>query len=295
MILVRLFFTLLILGPIVLGILNLRQYRALSIPKQPPYYTALINSAVLYAIAFNVIFFLQELFLTLGKKAIGLETTLYHNNHSWEGSSELASLMQGSGALAIFILGLICLAWFRVIRNSQSIWKLLVLWLAFHGLIQSVPQVMIAFFDANIDVGQALVGYLDLNQALLVLLSLVSIVATALISMWMSRPLLELAPAELDLSNPKLRLKYIRSIAVGAALLGCLFVIPFRVPPVTQILAPVLLFIFTVPWIWSISARIENIKSIPNSVNEKILWQPLAMLLGLLLFFRIVLAPGVAF
>ena len=295
MILVRIFFSILIVGPVILGVLNLRQYRNLNVSKKSSYHTVLINSAVLYAIAFNVIFFLQELFLVLGKKAIGLKAYLYHNNHSWDGENPMASLMQGSGALAIFIVGLVCLAWFRVIRNSQGIWKLLVLWLAFHGLIQSIPQVMIGFFDPKTDVGQALIGYLDLNQSLLVVLSIASIIGTALISIWFSRPLLEFAPSEIDLDNPKVRLKYIRSIGVGAALIGCILVIPFRIPPASQIIGPFILLIFSIPWIWSISANIGNIKPIPNSVNEKIHWEPMLMILGLLLIFRFVLAPGVAF
>ena len=122
----------------------------------------MINSAVLYALAFNLIFFLQELFLGLGKKALGLEAFLSHNSHTWAGEHPTALLMQGSGALAILLIGLICLAIFRFIQNSKSIWKLFVLWLAFHGLILSIPQVMIAYFDPGTDVGEALVGYLNL-------------------------------------------------------------------------------------------------------------------------------------
>lgn len=295
MILVRIFFSFLILGPIVLGLLNFRKNRKVIVPQKTTHHVALINSAVLYALAYNVIFFLQELFLVFGKKALGLKAYLYHNNHGWDGAHPMTSLMQGSGALAIFVIGLICLVWFRVIRNSQGIWKLFVLWLAFHGLIQSVPQVMVGFFDPNTDVGQALIGYLDLNQTLLVVLSIASIIAIVLISIWFSRPLLEFAPTEVELDNPKMRLTYVRFIAVGAALLGCIFIIPFRIPPISQIIGPFILFIFSIPWIWSIAARIENIRPIPNSVNEKIRWEPILIMLGLLVVFRFVLAPGVTF
>ena len=103
MILVRIFFSILIVGPIILGVLNLRQYRNLNVSKKSSYHTVLINSAVLYAIAFNFIFFLQELFLVLGKKAIGLKAYLYHNNHSWDGVNPMASLMQGSGVWEAFV------------------------------------------------------------------------------------------------------------------------------------------------------------------------------------------------
>ena len=51
-----------------------------------PFWPVVINSAVLYALAFNLIFFIQELFLTLGKRWLGLKAVLYHNNHNWFGT-----------------------------------------------------------------------------------------------------------------------------------------------------------------------------------------------------------------
>jgi hypothetical protein len=63
-------------------------------------------SALLYTMAFNLVFFVQELFLVLPKAFTpGLRPTLFHNNHLWEGEHPLASLFQGTGALATFLLG----------------------------------------------------------------------------------------------------------------------------------------------------------------------------------------------
>lgn len=66
-------------------------------------YYLTVTSALLYTLAFNLIFFIQELFLVLSKAlSPGLRATLYHNNHRWEGDNPLASLLQGTGAVAIF-------------------------------------------------------------------------------------------------------------------------------------------------------------------------------------------------
>ena len=65
-----------------------------------------IGSALLYTLAFNLTFFIQELFLVVPKVLTpGLRPTLYHNNHLWLGENPLARLFQGTGALAIFISG----------------------------------------------------------------------------------------------------------------------------------------------------------------------------------------------
>ena len=103
-------------GPIVLatvGVIRARLSQDAHVsgetPSAPsPAWPRIINFAVLYALAFNVVFFFQELFLVLPKAFMpGLRPTLFHNDHSWEGTNRAVELAQGSGALAIFIIGLI--------------------------------------------------------------------------------------------------------------------------------------------------------------------------------------------
>ena len=295
MILVQILFAFLLFGPIISGTRNWFKYKEYSTPKGTSNYNTMINSAVLYAIAFNLIFFIQELFLVLGKKAIGLKSVLYHNNHTFEGEHPLASLMQGSGALAIFLVGLICLAIFRSIPYSKSTWKLFVLWLAFHGLIQSIPQVLLAPIAPNTDVGEALVRYLGFSETILITLSIISAVAQVLICIWFSKPLLEFAPIDVDLYNPKVKLRYIQFIAVGSAFIGSIMIIPFRVLPISQAITPFIVFIFSIPWLWSAAASSKPFGENPNSLDDKIDWIPIICLVILLLFFQLVLAPGVAF
>ena len=105
----------------------------------------IINSAVLYALAFNIIFFIQELFLALGKRWLGLKAVLYHNNHNWIGEHPMDDLAQGYGAVAIFITGIICLVFARMIRTSKHWIQLFFLWMSFQGFAQSVPQFITAF------------------------------------------------------------------------------------------------------------------------------------------------------
>ena len=121
MILVQIFLITLLVGPILWGFRNWVQYRGTAAPKNIVNYTTMINSAVLYALAFNLIFFLQELFLVLGKKALGLKAFLYHNDHNWEGEHPMTLLMQGSGALAIFLIGLLCLLIFRFMPSAPKV------------------------------------------------------------------------------------------------------------------------------------------------------------------------------
>ena len=295
MIFVQVFFAALLIGPILWGVFNWTKNKGVPVPKGMVSFNTLINSAILYALAYNLVFFLQEVFLVLGKKALGLGAYLYHNNHTWEGEHPMMNLMQGSGALAIFLVGLVCLVLYRFIKNSQSIWKLFVLWLAFHGLVQSIPQVTVAYLAPSTDVGEALVGYLNLGQPLLIALALICIFATPMVNILFGRLLLEFAPKNVDLNNPKARVKYIRYIAVGAALGGSILIIPFRMPPISQAITPFIVFVYSIPWIWSSANVTKHVKHTPNRIDEKIYWFPIVLLILLLIFFQLVLVPGVKF
>ena len=295
MIVAQILFAMLLVGPIVWGVYNVFKYKGLPPAQGMVKRATIINSAIFYALAYNLIFFLQELFLVLGKKALGLKSFLYHNNHIYEGEHAMALLMQGSGALAIFIIGLIALLIFRFISKSRSIWKLFVLWLAFHGLVQSLPQVLFAALDPGTDVGEALVGYLNLGQTSLAVLAGVSGLLTALMSIWISGPLLGFVSMDSDLSNPRVKLRYILSIAVGGALLGSVLVVPFRILPMSHAITPFLVFIFTIPWTWAAAPMSRPIAHTRNRINEKVFLAPAVLLVLLLIFFQLVLAPGVEF
>ena len=295
MVIVHILFALLLTGPIVLGIRNILQNRKLPHPVRTAVFPTLLNSAILYALAYNIIFFIQELFLVLGKKSLGLTAYLYHNNHDWDGQHEMTSLMQGTGALSILIVGLFFLGLFQMIRRSKSIWKVFVLWLAFHGLIQALNQVMAVAFAPQTDVGQAFVKYLNLPNTYIILFSVISILLIVLICRWMTRPFLEMASNELDTTNPKAKLRYIRIIAVGGAVLGSIFIIPFRLPPAEQLLGLFDIFSISIPWIWATAASVQHVQINSNRIKEKVFWLPIIILILLLGIFQFILAPGIVF
>ena len=65
------------------------------------------GSILLCALAFNLTFLWQELWLVIPKALTpGLHPILYHNNHNWTGDSPRVDLLQGTGALATLVSGL---------------------------------------------------------------------------------------------------------------------------------------------------------------------------------------------
>ena len=123
-----------IVGPLVLGV------RGRTIVRREPQgvtpegaaswdWKLTITSALLYALAFNLVFFIQELFLVLPKAFTpGLRPTLFHNNHLWQGVNPLANLFQGTGALATLITGLICILLVSRRPYRSSAVRLFLIW-----------------------------------------------------------------------------------------------------------------------------------------------------------------------
>ena len=253
-----------------------------------------INSAVLYALAYNLIFFIQELFLAWGKYWLGLKAYLYHNNHGWDGTHEMTSLMQGSGALAIFITGIVFMFLLFRKKNPSNWIGLFVFWMAYHGFMQSLPQVSSALVAPLTDVGRAM-GYLAIsfNQGLI--WGTLSILLMIVLNLWLSKKLLEFAPQDEMINHPLKRFRFIFRIAVLPAIIGTIFIIPFRLPPWSQVIGPIKIMLISIPWILAFSWRIKSIILKGNRVNFKISILPILALIILLAIFQLILAKGVVF
>lgn len=259
--------------------------------KQSPW-PLIVNSAVLYALAFNIIFFIQELFLALGKKWLGLKAYLYHNNHNWDGDHPMDRLAQGYGAVAIFITGIICLFIARRIKLPTQWLQLYFLWLAFEGLAQSLPQFVTAAGSPDTDTGQAY-SYLAISDSVGLLISIASILLMLFTSMAYSRYLLQLSPSAQYVSSASRRFNYLLHAAMIASLIGIVLIVPFRIMPWDRAMAPVFVTLLSIPMVFANAWNVKDVKTINSSINQKIFIWPIIFLITLLLIFQLILAKGV--
>lgn len=248
-------------------------------------------SMLAYVLAFNLTFFIQELFLVLPKALVpGLQPTLYHNNHNWEGDAAIADLFQGTGALAILISGLI----FAFIASRRSRPPFLVLWMAFHGLFQSLPQFVVGAITAGNDVGQAY-DYLGLGPAGEVLLALLALAAMPVAGIWLGRRFLSTAWEPGQIETARARFGYLLRIAGLAALAAIPLIILFRVPrEVIEVLAPpILVPLFGYGWLQLAAFRPGGATA--DGTQPTPLLPLLVAAVALLAFFQLVLRPGIDF
>jgi hypothetical protein len=192
-----------LIGPLVLALLSALRTNAngkqQSTDSESPCrasWALIVNSAVLYALAYNLTFLLQELLLVIPKAIYGLQPILYHNNHRWLVSDPIEDLLQGSGALAVLVSGLLfCWVLSRQSR-AQSLLKLFSIWMVYHGLTQSLQQVAFSVLNRNSDVSDAL-GYLGVGEVLRYSLAIAAVASLVYVGLFLTRPLLGFAPSVL--------------------------------------------------------------------------------------------------
>jgi len=253
-------------------------------------------SALIYTLAFNLIFFIQELFLVLPKAFTpGLRPTLFHNNHSWDGDSPLVKLLQGSGALATFITASVCALLLQRGWGRTSTSRLFLIWLAYNGFFQSLPQVVIgAFIPAN-DVGMAM-DYFGLGSTAKMTAAMVAGLAIPLIAVALTRPLLSLAEDTVETGSGLARTGFIFRAATLPAVVAVALIIPFRVPRnwIEVVMVPVVVTCIGIIWIQSSAWLIRNVSVSGNSRNMSVT-RLAGAVVALLLVFQLVLRPGIHF
>jgi len=287
----------LLAGPALLALSGWRAFstRANTLPSARWQWTTVGVSALLYTLAFNLTFFVQELFLVLPKALTpGLQPTLYHNNHLWNGSNPLASLFQGTGALATAIVGLACLIALRGGRPRAGAWRLFVVWMAYCGLLMALPQVVIGALSTGSDVGMAMV-YFGMSQGAKNVAALLALIAIVVVPLALLRPTLELSDDPAAVATPGARTRFVLQTIALPMLIGTALVIPFRVPreALEVVLLPLIVGVPGALWMLAGAWRVRDVRV--AGVPLRALVVPLLAAIALLLVFQLLLRPGIAF
>jgi hypothetical protein len=247
-----------------------------------------LKSTLAFVLAFNLVFFIQELFLVLPKALTpGLEPTLFHNNHNWRGHHPLEDLLQGTGALATVIAGALFGGWLIRRTPKGDVARLMLFWLALLGFLSALPQVVIGTVILQNDVGRAM-SYLHFSAGGRLLASVGAFFAMALVC-WRLTPYL-LSAAEHARRG---------TAAVRLGVLPCILAIPlivvFRIPnaAIEVLLPPCVDAFIAAAWILAAAWHARPIDA-GTPRRQPISWLLIA-LAGLLAFFHLVLRRGIDF
>jgi hypothetical protein len=248
-----------------------------------------LGSVLLCALAFNLTFFWQELWLVIPKALTpGLHPILYHNNHDWVGEAPNVELLQGTGALATLASGLAFLSATLLARRVSAIWGAFFFWMAFQGLYQSLTQVVIGTFLPGNDVGRAL-AHLHLDVATRWAIFSVAVIAMGFVGVLLSRT----APCGNE-RQPTTRTRAFGYEILFTVVVAVALIVPFRLPRnfIEVVFLPLFVSLVGAGWLTlgaAISPRFSENRNRPGIIGP-------AVALGVtLLVFQLVLRPGIAF
>lgn len=286
----------LLIGPLCFATVGLRHADGAAHPlagRWNPQQT--LSSALLCALAFNLTFLIQELFLVLPKALTpGVRATLFHNNHSWTGDNPLVSLFQGTGALAILISSLAC-AWLLERRAERSATAtLFLIWMVYDGVFQALPQVVLGAVSPQNDVGMAM-DYLRLSAGAKTAAALGALACIPLCAWWLTRHFLGMAPDSGQLAGVRARNRFVFQLVTLPALIAIPVIIPFRLPRglIEVVAPPVVVNLIGALWIQGLAWRGRAARA-PDTAELSIAY-PLAALIAVLLLFQLCLRRGIAF
>lgn len=249
-----------------------------------------LSATLMCALCYSLTFFWQEIWLVIPKALTpGLEPILYHNDHAWRGDNRIAELLQGTGAVATLVSGVVFLFALVHARNASPTRALFLFWMAFQGFFQSLSQVVIGALVPGNDVGRAF-AYLNVGSV-----ARFVILAAAILALWgVGRTLARLYP--LAVSPRGEGSSGLALSIVIPALLAVVLIIPFRIPRemIEVVLAPLVANAIGAGWVMAgaIAARPSEPK---HAGSKPLLIAPALALCLLLAFFQLVLRPGIAF
>ena len=207
-------------------------------------------STILCTLAFNLTFFLQELFLAIPKALTpGLHPVLYHNNHIWTGANPYTSLLQGTGALADVIGGIGVSAMFAASGRYSVTLRLFLFWMGFEALVQGLPQAVIGAFIPQNDVGMALT-YLGFSGGAKAAVAFAAIAAMSAAGSWLAPRFVAAFANERESATAARRFGFIVRAALFPSLVMVVLSIPFRIPRnmIEVALVPLAFNVFGMIW-----------------------------------------------
>lgn len=195
----------------------------------------------------------------------------------------------------ILLIGLVSLWWLSR-RPPQTIGgRFFLSWVVYHGFFESLPQVVVGAFLPQNDVGMTM-DYLQFSLLTMYLAALTALVIIITTGIWLSGPLLSLSDDRSAIDSPKKRTWFIFQVATLPALVSITLILPFRIPGALDqvVLVPIAVTLIGIGWI---QANAWRGKALPIGTSKGVapIRAPLAALIVLLLFFQLILRPGIPF
>jgi hypothetical protein len=255
----------------------------------------IINSSLLYTIAFISAFYINELGLVFVGYLLNLSPVLYHNTITYTNLTskfEFASL--AAGPLSSLLLGIAALIVYKFYKSLKGELKLFFIWLYIHGFTLFLSQIMNIPFHKTSDMAKAVDAF-GIPDSIQIIGSIISIVGIVLLGFLSAKPFLQFAKINNLEYNGLEESRFIQSIALYPWVLGAIMALPFRFPPVNliYIILPITNGM-TVVWTFVGAKYVKIGGELNDQLKRKILFPAVIILISLLLVVHLFFRNGIS-
>jgi len=258
----------------------------------------IINSAILYVIAFLLTTVLHELAHSLAGFLCNSQPVLHHNYVEHFSINQLTDWQQVlvalSGPLTSLLQGLVAGSVFLK-STKQGLTKLFVLWFSILGMFNFLGYLMTGPIFQNGDIGKAMALF---NTPVWIQLIIAFLGAALLlfIAYHLTRPFLKFSYKKEWVDTRQSRKNFSFHILILPWIIGST-VMTFLYLPIVAVVSIIYPFtsgmVFIFPW--QNAGRIENVKLSNNRRIGQISYLAILFLVILILGFRLFLLPGIKF
>ena len=257
----------------------------------------ILNSAVCYVLAFLLTTVLHECGHAIVGSILGSSPVLHHNYVAHLGCENLPVTHQAwialAGPLVSFFQGILLVPVVNR-RKGGGAFDLFLLWAMLLGFGNFLGYLMTGPIFTAGDVGKVH-ELLDVPLALRIIVALIGAAGLTFVAYKSTRPFLQFATDQFVLDNAKSRTAFNFGIIILSWLIGAVTITLLYLPVVAivSIIYPIssgMVFIFP----WKNAERVKDARALGSGSLSAPLWTWYAALLGAVLIFRLVLAPGIA-
>lgn len=254
------------------------------------------NSAVCYVLAFLLTTVLHEFGHAIVGSMLGSGPVLHHNYVEHMSRADLPVVHQAwialAGPLVSFTQGLLLVPVVKR-RKGDVMFNLFLLWAMLLGFGNFLGYLMTGPIFTAGDIGKVH-ALLDVPMALRIIFAFLGAAVLTFVAYISTRPFLQFATDQFVLDNAKSRTAFNFRIIILPWLIGAVTVTLLYLPfvAIVSIIYPIssgMVFIFP----WKNAERVMDARALGSRSLSTPLWTWYAALLGAVLIFRLVLAPGI--
>lgn len=283
-------------GPLALGVyawLKLRQQEVAPAQPEPvAWWPGVLNASLCFALAFNLVYFVQEFFLAWPKALLpGVEAVVYHNNHGWRGDHPDVLIYQGAGAVAIAVMAALLIALGLALGRRLKGWAPMLWWTVALASGLGLVQFVIAAMHPDNDVGQAF-DALQLSPLSRNLIAAICAAGLIGVGLLLARAFLSLAPVG-SVATARSRVLYLLKFMLIPLLAGTLIAWANRAPPLGHLTMPLFSGLAILPWVLAAAVLPPAPEPVTDRLHRGVDLPLIGVSIVVLLLFRLVLAQGV--